>query len=567
MTCFLLQRYSAVFLLALAVSTASCSAKNVISGSFPAGELKAVTLRFSNNSTSLSKVTNGATPYFLTLRNENGRDLYGLSASVVSGTATFTGGSFPGKNGNCGSKLFAASDCLLEIEYKGDAGIHYFQIEVSAVFDRIFSKTTALFSLDLSSSYLLSDFGNNGVVSLGVPGLMSANVSSIVVANDGIIIGGYSKKISGSNGEDITLAKVDFNGTPVSTFGIDGLSMVHFGDYDRLEDLDIDLNGKIIAGGRNIGGDFNCRAWRFNSDGSADTTFHNDGEASGSLGGTNDKCSRVASHASGRVIVGGFGSQYSPPAEDYGYIFRVDDTGYDTTFGITGKAQDPLALAFGYQFAGMQLIDSGQNDDSQDKLILGGFIDPTGSDKDFVVSKLKGDGSLETSFGSGGYTSYANAQGDDSIVAVATQSSSKGDSIIAAGYLTLSGQLTAAVMKLASSGAIDTTFGSQGVLNLSPGEYSRFTDVLVLSDDSIILVGWIGENADQDCLIGKLKPDGGWDTTFGEMGILRQPIVPNGADICVDVSKDIGDNIYLAVEAIPDGETVANFFILGLKSQ
>ncbi|MCB0362756.1 MAG: hypothetical protein KDD35_08535 [Bdellovibrionales bacterium] len=100
---------SCLIIIALAFATLTCSSDNTIKGSFPTGQISGISLTFANDSTSVFKVADGSVPYLLTLRNKTGADFYNLSASVVSGSAGFTGGSFPGNNGNCTTSLVVES--------------------------------------------------------------------------------------------------------------------------------------------------------------------------------------------------------------------------------------------------------------------------------------------------------------------------------------------------------------------------------------------------------------------------------------------------------------------------
>jgi uncharacterized delta-60 repeat protein len=137
---------------------------------------------------------------------------------------------------------------------------------------------------------------------------------------------------------------------------------------------------------------------------------------------------------------------------------------------------------------------------SDGKIVVGGST-PGGA----ALARLNTNGTLDTSFGSGGIVNN-NFNADGPVVAVVIQPDGK---IVAS----VGGFLGGSVGRFNSDGSIDTTFGTGGFavsksLNSGPGTLNA----LALQADGKILVTGAG-------LIGRYTTSGQLDTTFGSSGI------------------------------------------------
>jgi uncharacterized delta-60 repeat protein len=149
--------------------------------------------------------------------------------------------------------------------------------------------------------------------------------------------------------------------------------------------------------------------------------------------------------------------------------------------------------------------------DSKGRVVVAGYttIGTTGS---FAVARFNSDGSLDTSFGSGGqqtigFASSALAEA----VAVDAQ-----DRIIVVGNV----GADFAIARLDATGALDTNFNGAGKTTVAFSGFSAYArGVAVDSSNRVVVVGYITDgNSDEDFGLARLNVDGTLDTGFGTAG-------------------------------------------------
>ena len=195
------------------------------------------------------------------------------------------------------------------------------------------------------------------------------------------------------------------------------------------------------------------------------------------------------------------------------------------------------------------------------KLILVGTAQiNTFGNYDFAITRINEDGSLDTTFGSGGKKTVSfdlggkDASGNlvaclDAATCVALQTDGK---IVVGGYAQrdATGNFDFAVVRLNTDGTLDTSFSSDGkalvAFDLGGGGDDRATGIAIQSDGKIILTGSTQMRAagDNDFAIARLRTDGSLDTTFSGDG--RKNIGFNS----------VGDDRGAAVVIQPDGKII-----------
>lgn len=172
----------------------------------------------------------------------------------------------------------------------------------------------------------------------------------------------------------------------------------------------IDRNNKIVAVGYSYNGkDTDLAVWRFNPDGSLDTTFSNKGFVvhNGAAGGnTNDSGREVAIDANNRIVVAGYSG--GPGTGDDIVVWRFNPDGsLDTAFNGQGwvahnnAAGGPLT---GNDRARAMTLDP------LGRILVGGFSH-TGFNYDMIVWRFLENGALDTSFSNTGWVINKNAAG------------------------------------------------------------------------------------------------------------------------------------------------------------
>ncbi len=146
-------------------------------------------------------------------------------------------------------------------------------------------------------------------------------------------------------------------GTLDSTFGVGGKVIMNFGASASASAVAIQSDGKIVVGGQ-ISNQFLVE--RFNSDGSLDTSFSNDGW---DTIGTSVNCGDLAIQSDGKIVAVGI------------IIVRYNLNGtLDSTFGINGTA-NTYSNRVGLQSNGKIIVAHGVFGTA--RINTNGFLDPT----------------------------------------------------------------------------------------------------------------------------------------------------------------------------------------------
>jgi uncharacterized delta-60 repeat protein/uncharacterized repeat protein (TIGR01451 family) len=308
-----------------------------------------------------------------------------------------------------------------------------------------------------------------------------------------------------------TASQADGPGDLDPSFDSDGKVTTDFDKLDNGNAIAIQSDGKIVvAGTTNLGTDFALA--RYNNDGSLDTSFGSNGKVTTDFG-TNDTGEAVIIQLDSKIIVAG----YSGLSDNYDFaLARYNSDGtLDPSFGTSGKVvtnfttrpwgdSDDVAKAVVIQPDG--------------KIVVAG----TSSDKsftsyDFALARYDSDGSLDTSFGTGGKvtTDLGSILGTvyDYGQAAVLQSDGK---IIVAGYSEYSGDADFAVARYNQDGSLDTSFGTNGVVTTNFEYFDQGNATAIQSDGRIIVAG--SNHYGTDFALVRYNSNGSLDTSFGSNG-------------------------------------------------
>jgi uncharacterized delta-60 repeat protein len=208
--------------------------------------------------------------------------------------------------------------------------------------------------------------------------------TALAIQPDGkIVAAGMTRRPGRISPRDFDFAVVRYNadGSLDTSFSGDGYDVIHFtGDYDAPSSVLVQPDGKIVLAGVVDASDPNASREvlvRYNGDGSLDGSFNRTGVVEGQDPG--GWASSVALQNDGKLVVGG------------GSVTRYNADGtVDASFGENGKA-----VLVGQAGARIVLVEP------DGKLVVaGGFYSPDGGD--FLVAKLRSNGSPDRTFGEGG---------------------------------------------------------------------------------------------------------------------------------------------------------------------
>ncbi|MEM7111756.1 MAG: choice-of-anchor Q domain-containing protein [Chloroflexota bacterium] len=304
------------------------------------------------------------------------------------------------------------------------------------------------------------------------------------------------------------------------SFSGDGIQTTDMGNDGLAYDVAIQEDGRIVVVGR---ASYDLAIARYNSDGSADTTFSGDGRL---LNNTLADGRAVVLQDDGKIVV--IGGEW--PNDFYAMRFDTDGS-VDSSFGSSGLVQ----------------TDFGNNDQAYDIAAQDdGKLVVVGTNNDFAVARYNSDGSLDTSFDSDGMQSTDFTR-NDIAYAVALQDDG---GIVVAGTTDTNNFNGAdfALARYTSSGALDTSFDSDGKQTLNGGGDDRWYAVTVQDDGKIVAAG----TNDSDFVVARYSSSGSLDSSFDSDGL--QTIDFGGTDEAQDVVIQPDGKIIVA--GFTDGQTM-----------
>lgn len=301
-----------------------------------------------------------------------------------------------------------------------------------------FSDQFALVRYELDGS-LDPTFGTGGIVVTQVSG--SSDIAyALEIQSDGKIL------VSGTSAGSFVLFRYNSNGTLDTTFGTGGRA-ASTGVNGVARSIAVQSDGKILVAGNSTGADQNFLVARYNANGSLDTSFATSGVLNYNFGAgsTRDIAFDILVQPDDKIVVGGTAGTTAAPRLA---LIRLNSNGtLDTGFGSSGQVLGAVGTGTGI---GLQ---------STDQIVIGGYT-ATDSTSNFVIQRFNTDGTLDTAFGTSGTTTTDVGGLNDTANALAVQDN---DTIVMAGTITTSGNLSFGLVRYTASGQLDTQFGNADI--------------------------------------------------------------------------------------------------------
>ena len=341
--------------------------------------------------------------------------------------------------------------------------------------------------------------------------------SSMALQDDGKIV------MVGGTFSDFILARFNADGSLDTGFGVDGKVRTDMGSGLRPEEalaVAIQPDGKIVVVGY-TGIDVAPPAndppltfalARYNADGSLDTAFGAGGRVSGNVNGI---AYAVAIQGDGKIVLAG---EFAPAVTN-----GVD---FSDVAVARFNANGSLDASFGVGGTGQVTTDVGNATNSARNLVLqpnGAIVvsgKPAGNSAGFDhtdVLRYNTNGSLDTSFGSGGKLAIAGADVGEGLVRQPD------------GRLVLAGSVTEATVpatarfllkRLNANGSLDTTFGNAGTVDTAFAVNAAARAVALQGDGKIVAVGTTAFSVNSNFVVARYAVDGSIDRAFGSDGNL-----------------------------------------------
>jgi uncharacterized delta-60 repeat protein len=291
--------------------------------------------------------------------------------------------------------------------------------------------------------YVITDFGGNDIA------------TCVAIQKDGkIIVGGYSGQSSFNN--NFAISRFTTDGNLDLTFNSNGKLLTSFSTYDaHLFSIVLQPDGKILAGGdfdkSNQLFAFDFVVARYNTDGSFDNSFGNNGWINTDLG-FNERIFALALQPDGKIVGGGLASVYINYTRFA--LVRYNSNGtLDNTFNGSGTAilstrQSPeYVRAIAIQPDGA-ILAAGESS----------RVDVLGAD--MVLIRYRGNGLIDNSFGNNGLVMSTTGVSRNGSRSVLLQPDNK---ILLTGTATTSDDKANFVtIRSKSDGITDSSFGTNG---------------------------------------------------------------------------------------------------------
>ena len=358
-------------------------------------------------------------------------------------------------------------------------------------------------SVQAASGGLDPSFGVGGKVTTSFSGFDQEAASAVAIQADGKIV------TAGEGGHTFALARYETNGSLDATFDGDGKVTTEFGSNAVAYAIAIQKkDGKIVVAGGSSNDGFVLA--RYNTDGSLDETFDDDGKLTTGFGNV---AGAVEIQPDDKIIAAGLKADSSENA--FALARYNSDGSLDTTFGGDGMVTTNHGGLYG------ATGDYGVNDivlQADGKIVAAGM---GGLASDFLLARYDTDGDLDPTYGTGGLA-FTEFGGYDEANALVIQPDGK---IVAAGL----GNGRFALARYKTDGTLDTGFDGDGKVR-TPffGEDVESAHGMAIQDDGkIVVVGRARHNGDLSYAIARYQTDGWLDgratTGFGDpadVGIL-----------------------------------------------
>jgi uncharacterized delta-60 repeat protein len=266
---------------------------------------------------------------------------------------------------------------------------------------------------------------------------------------------------------------------------------------------------------------------RINPDGTADTTFGTGGSVIVDISGQYDYGTSILVQGDGKIVVGGRSLNTVGTISDFALVRLNSDGTLDNgaagdstpgdAFGTGGKVLKHVGSYVHNYLTAMTLQPDG-------KIVAAGYTERQSlGNTTFALARFNVDGSADAGFGSSGAiaTTFPDVNDLDRGIGVALQSDGK---IVVVGETISVSDYNFGVARYTTSGALDTTFDGDGMMASGTAFIGTASDVAIDANGRFVLGGKKMVGSGSDWALVRLDATGAFDTTFGTNGIVQTTI-------------------------------------------
>jgi uncharacterized delta-60 repeat protein len=382
-----------------------------------------------------------------------------------------------------------------------------------------------------------ASFGSGGVID-GVIGGVSDWISQVSIRSGGTLLAAGTAH----NGADYDFALLRFtaSGNLDTTFGDHGSKMIQMSSgNDDCSGLVVQPDGRIILAGSSGGYASPCIALaRFLPDGALDDDFGTAGKVYATIPGGAMYANSIALLPDGAILTAG--ETYNGSVYSIGLAKFTKDGDLDTSFGVNGIVS--IAVGTDDSSASAMVVQP------DGKIIVAGMGND-GTNTCCLLARLESSGQLDSGFGDSGTCLIPSGPSDSWLSAVVLQEDGK---ILAAGECIVDSFSTGVLLRLTSSGNLDTAFGTEGVVQLASTGGSSANALVMQGDGKIIVAGSIDLSTESAAFLIRYETTGEIDLSFGSEGVATTRIGDSYTSVrslCIDPGGRIvaaGSSYYTA---------------------
>lgn len=387
-----------------------------------------------------------------------------------------------------------------------------------------------------ADSDLDTSFDGDGIVTTSINDFDQGN--DFAIQSDGkiVVVGITFNPVTEVT--DFAVTRYNPNGSLDATFGSGGIVTTSMGPSVTANAVAIQGDGKIVvAGNRPVGGTTEIAVVRYNANGSLDSSFGSGGIASTSIQDLANAEDLVV-QPDGKIVITGNSLNLNPvsdaptPISNLLLVRYNSDGSLDNSFDGDGIFLAPQSPNSKPQFGHAVTLQS------DGKIVAAGQGLTNGPSIDFVVVRCNTNGSLDSSFGSGGIV-FTNINDQRDVANdLAIQSDGK---IVVAGTTNNSAFNTVpAIARYNTNGSLDTSFDSDGIVTrtITDTDSESLNGVALQTDGQIVVAGNIDPGTGPALEVKRYNADGSPDAAFGTGGSVITPVGEGSSASAVAVQTD-----------------------------
>lgn len=333
-------------------------------------------------------------------------------------------------------------------------------------------------------------FDGDGKVNTDFNANSDERATSIAIQSDGkLVVAG----VTFGTTANFALARYNTDGSVDGTFGSAGRVTSDFaGSGDYANGVAIQADGKIVAAGIAFVATQDFGIARYNTNGALDTTFSSDGKVTTEFGQL-EAATALAIQPDGKIVVTGY--TQNNMGSDSVVIARYNTDGsLDNSFDFDGK----IIMDFGVSSAGEAIAI-----DASGRIVIAGIAyNNPGTSNNFGLARFNPDGSVDSTFGTGGKVTTDFAGSVDSAEAVAIQPDGK---IVVVGEVNTGISYDFGAARYNSDGTLDLSFNFDGKTTLDISGDDDFPHSVLLQPDGKIVVSGTGTGASNDFAAARFR--------------------------------------------------------------